>query len=47
MPTDLCTWFYVCKKCNATLTPKQGGCSVFCSYDFGEVPTHPDGPSLL
>ncbi|MGO4332349.1 GDCCVxC domain-containing (seleno)protein [Cupriavidus sp. 2TAF22] len=39
MPIEACQWFYACKGCDQTLTPKRGDCCVFCSY--GSVPCPP------
>lgn len=39
MPTDACSWFYLCEKCKALLKPKEGDCCVYCSY--GTVPCPP------
>ncbi len=32
MPVDACRFFYTCVGCRTMLTPKEGDCSVFCSY---------------
>ncbi len=32
MPTDACSWFYVCENCQKTLKPLEGDCCVYCSY---------------
>ena len=32
MPTDRRVLVYVCTRCQATLTPKEGDHCVFCSY---------------
>lgn len=39
MPTDACSWFYECEKCNSVLKPMEGDCCVYCSY--GSVPCPP------
>jgi hypothetical protein len=36
MPTNACQFFYVCTGCGTRLRPKEGVCSMFCSY--GSVP---------
>lgn len=38
MPTDACTYFYKCTKCETLLKPKQGDCCVFCSYGTEPCP---------
>jgi hypothetical protein len=32
MPTSACQRLYVCRGCQALLTPRPGDCCVFCSY---------------
>ena len=38
MPIDACQFFYVCKSCSKTMTPKAGDCCVFCSYGDVKCP---------
>lgn len=39
MPTDVCLLKYSCKKCNATLYPKEGDCCVFCTHGTHKCPS--------
>ncbi|MCF6282529.1 MAG: sarcosine oxidase subunit delta [Candidatus Polarisedimenticolaceae bacterium] len=32
MPQDSSLWYYKCKRCRGSLTPKRGTCCVFCAY---------------
>lgn len=38
MPSNACTFFYTCTKCQTLLKPKQGDCCVFCSYGTVSCP---------
>ena len=38
MPTDSCQFFYICKKCDKKISPKNGDCCVFCSYGTVKCP---------
>jgi len=39
VPTDHCLFFYVCERCQATLTPHPGDCCVFCSFGSVRCPS--------
>jgi DNA-directed RNA polymerase subunit RPC12/RpoP len=39
MPLDFCQYFYICKNCGKTITPKKGDCCVFCSYGTNPCPS--------
>lgn len=42
MPTDSCLFFYECRRCGATLSPRPGDCCVFCSYGTVRCPSKQD-----
>ncbi|MBM4172108.1 MAG: hypothetical protein FJ214_09595 [Ignavibacteria bacterium] len=39
MPVDACLHFYTCSFCETMLSPKKGGCCVFCSYGSVSCPS--------
>ena len=39
MPVDRPLHFYVCESCSLVITPKPGGCCVFCSYGNTPCPS--------
>jgi hypothetical protein len=39
MPENACVYFYTCRSCGETLSPRKGDCCVFCS--FGSVACPP------
>ncbi|HOL36790.1 MAG TPA: GDCCVxC domain-containing (seleno)protein [Rubrivivax sp.] len=43
MPADACVYFHACSACGARLTPKPGGCCVFCSYADVKCPPKQQG----
>lgn len=38
MPTNACTYFWVCDSCKVRIKPKPGDCCVFCSYGSVKCP---------